>query len=161
MFVVLMGVAGSGKSTVGRLLASALGWPFYDADAFHSADNVRKMASGVPLTDEDRRPWLVELRNLIAEHAERGENGVLACSALRRSYREELTIGNGRVAVVYLKADADLIRERMASRRGHYMSVRLLESQFEILEEPEDAMVIPAGWPPVQIVESIRTFLGA
>jgi gluconokinase len=161
MFVVLMGVAGSGKSTVGRLLASALGWSFYDADDLHSADNVRKMAAGIPLTDEDRRPWLMALRNLIAEHAARKENAVLACSALKRTYREVLTSGNGEVVVIYLKADADLIRERLAHRRGHYMPVQLLESQFETLEEPEDAMAIPAEWPPHRIVKSIRAFLRA
>jgi gluconokinase len=156
-----MGVAGSGKSTIGRLLASALNWKFYDADDFHSADNVRKMASGIPLTDEDRRPWLTALRNLIAERAERGENAVLACSALKRAYREALTSGNGEVVVIYLKADAELIRERLAHRRGHFMTAQLVESQFETLQEPEDAIVIPAGWPPDRIVESIRAFLEA
>jgi gluconokinase len=161
MFVVLMGVAGSGKSTIGRLLASTLNWKFYDADDFHAADNVRKMASGIPLTDEDRRPWLMALRKLIAEHAERGENAVLACSALKRAYREVLTSGNGDLVLIYLKADAELIRERLVHRVGHYMTVQLLESQFETLQEPEDAIAVPAGWPPDRIVESIRAFLKA
>jgi len=136
MFIILMGVGGSGKTTVGRILASDLGWSFYDADDFHSPDSVRKMASGIPLTDEDRLPWLEDLRNLIAEHGEREENAVLACSALRRTYRDILSSGSGELVMVYLKADAELIRERLADRLSHYMPVQLLESQFETLEEP-------------------------
>ena len=159
MFVILMGVAGSGKTTVGRILASELGWSFYDADDFHSPDSVRKMASGIPLTDEDRLPWLEDLRNLIAEHDEREENGVLACSALRRTYRDILSSGRGELVTVYLKADAELIRKRLADRHSHYMPVQLLESQFEVLEEPEDAITIPAGSPPNQIVKSIRSLI--
>src|SRR5262245_29468803 len=132
-----MGVAGSGKTTVGRLLASALDWPFYDADDYHSPANVRKMESGTPLTDEDRRPWLEQLRALVAEHVESHKNTVLACSALKAAYRDILSSGSGEVVTVYLKAEANLIRNRMSGRAGHFMPTALVESQFEALEEPE------------------------
>ena len=102
MFILVMGVTGSGKTTIGTLLSAAMGWPFYDADDFHSPENIRKMASGVPLTDEDRGPWLEELRELICRHNERGENGVLACSALKEAYRRTLC-ADADVAVVYLQ----------------------------------------------------------
>jgi gluconokinase len=159
MFILIMGVTGCGKTTVGRLLSAAIGWPFYDADDFHSPANVRKMASGVSLTDEDRSPWLEGLRVLISDRTERGENGVLACSALKQSYRRTLSTGAGLV-VVYLKAEADLIRSRLADRRGHYMPQRLIESQFLDLEEPEGAITISAAWPPEQIVSAIRSQVG-
>jgi gluconokinase len=159
MFIVIMGVTGCGKTTVGRLLSAAIGWPFYDADDFHSPVNVRKMASEVSLTDMDRAPWLAELRALIAERSGRGDNGVLACSALKQSYRRTLSTGASLV-VVYLKAEADLIRSRLADRRGHYMPPRLIESQFLDLEEPEEAITIPAAWPPERIVSAIRSQIG-
>jgi len=158
MFILIMGVTGSGKTTIGKLLSAAMGWPFYDADDFHSADNVRKMASGVPLTDEDRNPWLQELRELISKHNERGENGVLACSALKEAYREVLAAGTD-VAVVYLKAHPDLIRSRLDSRSGHYMPKRLIESQFVDLEEPRESIIIDAAWPAEQAVGTIRSRL--
>lgn len=158
MFILVMGVTGSGKTTVGTLLSAATGWPFYDADEFHSPANVAKMASGVPLTDQDRRPWLDELRTLISERGARGENGVLACSALKESYRGILSAGASLV-VVYLKAEPDLVRSRLAGRRGHYMPLRLIESQFLDLQEPEQAITIPADWPPDQIVKTIQSRL--
>ena len=154
-----MGVTGSGKTTVGAMLSSALGWPFFDADNFHSPANVRKMSSGVPLTDKDRGPWLEELRALIYEHDVRGENGVLACSALKESYRMILSSGAD-LAIVYLKADSKLIRGRLADRRSHYMPQHLIESQFVDLEEPEGAITIPAARRPDQIIMSIRSQLG-
>jgi gluconokinase len=159
MFVLIMGVTGSGKTTIGRLLSAAMGWPFYDADDFHSPENIRKMASGVPLTDEDRGPWLVELQKLISHRSKRGENGVLACSALKEPYRRILS-ADADVAVVYLKTHPDLIRSRLESRSGHYMSQRLIESQFLDLEEPKEGITINAAQPPEQIVRAIRSQLG-
>ena len=159
MIILIMGVTGCGKTTIGRLLSVALGWPFHDADDFHSPVNVRKMASGVSLTDEDRGPWLDELRALVSGRNERGENGVLACSALKQSYRRTLSTG-ANLVVVYLKAEADLIRSRLADRRGHFMPQRLIESQFLDLEEPAEAITIPAAWAPEQIVSVIRSQIG-
>jgi gluconokinase len=158
MFTLVMGVTGSGKTTIGTLLSAAMGCPFYDADDFHSPENVRKMASGVPLTDEDRGPWLQELHELISRHNQRGENGVLACSALKAAYRRILS-ADADVAVVYLKAHPDLIRSRLDSRSGHYMPQRLIGSQFLDLEEPKEGIIIDAAWPPEQIVETIRSEL--
>jgi len=160
MLILIMGVAGSGKTTVGKLLASALGWAFVDADDFHPPENVRKMMSGVPLTDEDRRPWLEDLRALVSGYAANGESLVLACSALKSSYREALASPAPEMATIYLRADPGLVRQRLAQRRGHYMPAELLESQFEALEEPTDTMAIPAAWPPEQIVAAIRDALG-
>ena len=160
MFVLIMGVTGSGKTTVGTLLSAAMGWPFYDADDFHSPDNVRKMASGVPLTDEDRGPWLEELHELISHRNGRGENGVLACSALKETYRGTLC-ADADVAVVYLKAHRDLIRSRLERRSGHYMPQGLIESQFLDLEEPQDCIVMDGAWPPEQTVVAIRSQIGS
>jgi len=159
MFVLIMGVTGSGKTTIGTLLSAAMGWPFYDADDFHSPANVRKMASGVPLTDEDRSPWLEELRVLISQCNERGENGILACSALKETYRRTLC-ADADVAVVYLKANRDLIRSRLERRSGHYMPQGLIESQFGDLKEPQDCIIIDGGWPPEQIIGSICSQIG-
>ena len=154
-----MGVTGSGKTTIGRLLSTVMGWPFYDADDFHSPDNIRKMASGVPLTDKDRGPWLQQLQQLISRCNEHGENGVLACSALKEAYRRILC-ADADVAVVYLKAQPDLIRSRLDTRVGHYMPQRLIESQFLDLEEPKEGIIIDAAWPPERTVETIRSQLG-
>lgn len=159
MFILIMGVTGSGKTTIGERLAADLGWLFLDADDFHTPDNVRKMASGVPLTDEDRAPWLETLRNLIAEHEARGDNGVLACSALKGPYRTSLASAAD-LAIVYLKADPELIRGRLADRHGHYMSPELIDSQFHDLEEPKGAISIPADWPPERVVTLVRSRLG-
>ncbi len=159
MVILLRGVAGCGKTTVGRLLAARLQWPFHDADDFHSPDNIRKMAAGIPLADEDRRPWLEQLRSLILQHVEKQTNAVLACSALKRAYRDVLSSGAREVVAVYLAASVDLIRDRMSRRRDHYMRVALIESQFEALEEPEDALTLPAAWTPEQIVNSICSSL--
>lgn len=159
MFILVMGVTGSGKTTIGTLLSAGMGWPFYDADDFHSPDNVRKMASGVPLTDEDRGPWLEELHELISHHNKRGGNGVLACSALKDAYRRILS-ADADVAVVYLKVDPELIRSRLDSRHGHYMPQRLIESQFLDLEEPKEGIIIDAARPAEQTVAAIRSQLG-
>jgi len=141
MIVVLMGVCGCGKSTVGRALAKDLGWAYLDADDLHPPTNVEKMASGIPLTDEDRWPWydriVAELRRLTAS----GRHVVLACSALKQAYRDRLARA-GDLRVAYLKGDAAAIEPRIASRKGHFMPASLLASQFATLEEPADAIVV-------------------
>jgi gluconokinase len=136
---VLMGVSGSGKTTVGQALARELDCPFYDGDDFHPPENVAKMSNGTPLTDGDRRPWLERLHVLIAGHLERGETAVLACSALKRKYREQLGSGSDGVVLIYLKGSFDLIWQRMQHREGHYMKAEMLQSQFDTLEEPSPA----------------------
>ena len=137
--VVLMGVSGSGKSTVGTLLAAQLGCSYFDADTFHAAEAIAKMKSGQPLDDRDRMPWLARIAQKIELLVADDESGVISCSALKRSYREILFDGipRERIALVYLRGSYDLIRERLASRQGHFMPPSLLESQFAQLEEPE------------------------
>ena len=159
MVVVLMGVAGSGKTTIGRLLSQELGWKFYDADDFHPHANVEKMSRGVPLNDADRIPWLEALRDLIKLCLERGESAVLACSALKEHYRQYLLIDE-RVKLVYLKGDFDLIQERLKSRRGHFMKPEMLDSQFGALEEPAQGLHVDISSPPEEIIEAIKNWLG-
>jgi gluconokinase len=150
MIVILMGVCGCGKTTVGRAVAKRLGWHFFDADDFHPPENVAKMAAGVALTDEDRAPWLDRLAAEMRAVARAGQHAVLACSALKASYRERIVHGieaaegegDFDVRIVYLKGDAKTIEPRLALRSGHYMPPSLLASQFAALEEPQDAMVI-------------------
>jgi gluconokinase len=145
MMVIVMGVCGCGKSTVGRALARELGYEFLDADDFHPQANVAKMAKGVALTDDDRWPWLDAVVAAMHERAARGSGAVIACSALKEAYRESLRRGGGavdEVRIVYLKGDAATIAPRLASRSGHYMPASLLESQFAALEEPRDAIVV-------------------
>ena len=155
MIVVIMGVAGSGKTTAGKLLASQLNWRFADADDYHSAANVEKMRSGIPLTDADRAPWLETLRSVIVSWITKGTNAVLACSALKREYRERLLAGP-EVHFVYLKGDRALLEERMRARHGHFMAERMLASQLATLEEPEDAVVVDINRSPQEIVAEIR-----
>ena len=159
MVIVVMGVAASGKTTVGHLLAEELGWTFYDADDFHPDSNVEKMSRGVPLDDEDRRPWLESLRELIRDCLASGRDAVLACSALKDSYRERLLI-DGRVKLAYLKAARPLIRERLNERSGHFMKAEMLDSQFAALEEPEASTHYDASRPPAELVREIRERLG-
>src|SRR5882724_505161 len=159
MIVILMGVTGSGKTTVGKLLADELGWEFYDADDFHPASNIEKMKRGIPLDDADRKPWLETLNDLIRNRLERGENGVLACSALKESYRDNLLIDKN-VHLIYLMGDYELIKGRLSNRTGHYMNPKLLDSQFETLEEPEGGFRVDASSSPSEIVTSIRDHLG-
>jgi gluconokinase len=159
MVIVVMGVAASGKTTVGRLLAEELGWTFYDADDFHSRENVEKMSRGLALDDEDRRPWLERLRELMRECLSLGRDAVLACSALKESYRECLLI-DGRVRVAYLEADRELIRGRLTERSDHFMKADMLDSQFAALEEPEPSTHYDASRPPAELVREIRERLG-
>ena len=142
MIVVVMGVAGVGKTTIGRRLAAALGWDFYDADDFHSPANVEKMHAGVALTDADREPWLDRLQALVADLGRRGRSAVLACSALRRAYRARLAVAGIDVRFVHLTADPSTIRARLAARGGHFMPASLLDSQLATLEAPEDAVTV-------------------
>lgn len=161
MIVVLMGVSGSGKTTVGKLLADQLGWQFVEADDFHPAANVEKMRQGVPLTDEDRRPWLVAVRARIDEARADGDCVVVACSALKHAYREYLDHHDPtRVHYVYLHGSEELIRQRLASRTGHFMNPGLLHSQFETLEPPENAVRVEVGPQPEVVAADIRTRLG-
>src|SRR5690242_14636779 len=136
VIAVVMGVSGSGKTTVSALLAAALGCQFQEGDDLHPAENVEKMKSGTPLTDADRLPWLHKIAELIDGWRARHESGVLSCSALKRSYRDIVIDGRSDVTLVYLRGSYDLIRRRMAERDGHFMPVALLDSQFATLEEP-------------------------
>lgn len=149
-----MGPAGSGKTTVGKLLAAQLSWDFADGDDFHPAANIEKMSRGVPLTDSDRIPWLNSNREAMLQWQAQGQNVVLACSALKSSYRELLAI-NAEVKLVYLKGTYELLRERLRSRKGHYAGEQLLASQLADLEEPADAITVDAAGSPAEIVAEI------
>jgi len=155
MVIVLMGVSGCGKTSVGVALAKYLDWPFFDGDAFHPPENIAKMSQGVPLNDEDRHPWLINLNRLIADHLRKEHSLLLACSALKQSYRDQLALGNSGIIFVHLKGDFDLIYSRMQDRPGHYMKAEMLHSQLETLEEPDDALVIDIGQNLDSITEEI------
>lgn len=158
--IVVMGVAGSGKTTIGTLLAATLGWQFRDADSFHPVANVEKMSQGIALTDADRLPWLEVLQSAIATWLRTHEATVLACSALKGDYRQILGQGSDRVKWVYLKGSPALIRQRLQQRQGHYMKADLLLSQFDTLEEPAHALWVDIGQSPTEIVTAIRQGLG-
>lgn len=159
MIIILMGVTGAGKTTVGRALAEQLHWRFADADDYHSAAKVAKMHAGIPLTDEDRSPWLHALRDAIRGWLAAGENAVLACSALKASYRDILLV-SPEVKLVYLRASEPLIEARLAARTGSYMNPHLVPSQFSTLEEPKDALMIDPSGTVEEIVRQVRRAFG-
>lgn len=156
MVIVLMGVSGAGKTTVGKSLAAALGWPFHDGDDLHSGAARARMRRGEPLTEADRAPWLARVRRLIDSLLERGASAVVACSALRESYRAEITADPAQVKIVYLRGSYETIAARLDRRRGHFMPSGLLRSQFEVLEEPRDALTVGIDAPPGEIAAEIR-----
>jgi gluconokinase len=160
MIILLMGVSGSGKTTIGKLLAESLDWKFSDADDFHSPENINKMQHGIPLSDADRIPWLQDLQTAIKHWLQENQNVVLACSALKDSYRHFLVLDSDRLKLVYLKGSYELIQKRLQERHNHYMSEKLLESQFNTLEEPLNTTYIDIAETPQTIVQNIRTALG-
>ena len=160
MIIVVMGVAGSGKTRVGRELAARLGWSFFDADDFHPAENIRLMSSGVPLTVAEREPWLESLRELVLRVDEEGSDAVLACSALGAAFRERLSAGIEGFRYVYLHATAELLARRLTERKGHFMPPDLLESQLAALEEPENELVLDASQQPDELIAQIRQSFG-
>jgi gluconokinase len=158
VIVIVFGVSGAGKTTIGQLLAEELGWRFYEADDFHPQANIDKMRQGVPLTDEDRSPWLERLRELINRCLATGENAILACSALKEAYRRHLRV-NADVKLVFLQGNYELIANQLRRRREHFMKPTLLKSQFADLEEPqpgEGAVVIELGRTPAELVQEIK-----
>lgn len=161
MIVIIFGVSGAGKTTVGKLLARELGWRFIEADDFHPSENIDKMRSGHPLTDKDRWPWLERLRQQIERSLSAGENVVLACSALKRTYRDRLRVSD-EVKFVLLRGDYALVEKQLRSRHGHFMNAKLLRSQFADLEEPkpdEDVLTIELRRKPQELVEEIKAKL--
>jgi gluconokinase len=156
MIIILMGVTGCGKTTIGKQLAQELNWPFYDGDDFHPPANVEKMRAGIPLTDEDRAPWLATLQNLILEKLRANQPAIIACSALKQKYRDRLQVDREKVRFVFLQGDYATIGERLAARTNHYMNPNLLASQFAALEEPHDALVVNVAQTPAAIVSRIK-----
>ena len=161
MVIIICGVAGAGKTTIGQLLAQELAWEFYDADDFHAVANIAKMESGVALTDEDRQPWLDKLRELIEQCLVARKNAVLACSALKKAYRDRLRVSE-KVKFVFLRGNRRKVSEQLQHRHEHFMNPVLLDSQFEDLEEPqpsEGALSLELGRSPRDLVELIKTKL--
>jgi gluconokinase len=154
MIVIVMGVAGSGKTTVGTMLAEAMKCAFLEGDSLHSPANIDKMRHGIPLTDGDRAPWLAAIHARLVDVFERGQDLVVACSALEQQYRKVLA-ENVSISWVYLKGSAELIRSRLTHRRHHFMKADMLASQFAALDEPSDALVVDVSAPPAAIVEQI------
>jgi gluconokinase len=154
MIIVVMGVSGCGKSTIGQQLADRLGWPFFDGDAFHPPANIAKMSRGIPLDDEDRSGWLAAIADRLRELIAADRSGVLACSALKEKYRRQLRVSD-QVHFVYLRGDYDLIWSRMQQRANHYMKPEMLASQFAALEEPRDALTLDIAHTPEELLATI------
>jgi gluconokinase len=152
MIVLLMGVTASGKSTVGKLLASRLGWTFHDGDDYHPKANVEKMSRGIPLTDDDRWPWLDALNAVMRQHDADGTSAIVASSALKEAYRERLGRGVPGLVTIFLKGEPEILQARLDARKDHFMPRTMLPSQLAALEEPEDAIVVDAGLSPETIV---------
>jgi gluconokinase len=161
VIIIVMGVSGSGKTAIGRALASSLGCPFYDADDYHPPTNIAKMSQGIPLDDHDRLPWLHRLNELLADCWRDGQSAVLACSALKRRYRDILRSGIDQVQFVYLRGSFEMIWERMQRRSHHYMKADMLQSQFEALEAPgnDDALTVDASQNVDATVRTILDFI--
>ncbi|GMQ93540.1 MAG: gluconokinase [Acidimicrobiia bacterium] len=158
--IIVMGVSGSGKTTVGRALAGELGWDFIDGDSFHSQESRASIAAGIPLTDQDREPWLARLNAIVATHKPRARGLVLACSALKKRYRDVLRQADSEAAFVYLRGNADLIAKRLSARSGHFATPAILTSQMATLEEPDHALAIDIEPDVETIVGTIRIELG-
>jgi gluconokinase len=152
---LVMGVSGSGKSTLGNALARNFGWDFFDADDFHSPENVAKMAAGIPLTDSDRMPWLAALNYQLLSCLHADRHPILACSALKKMYRTQLLEGTHGTGILYLKGSYGLIWSRISARQGHYMKAEMLRSQFEALEEPDDAYILDVSMPLKDVLDTI------
>ena len=155
MIILVMGVSGSGKTTIGEKLAESLGYKFADADDFHPQENIEKMRNGIALSDKDRLPWLQKMQDVIKKHLLENSNIVITCSALKASYRQMLLINHESVKLVYLKGSFELIYKRLKERLNHFMSEKLLKSQFEILEEPLEAIKVDISRPLEDIVQEI------
>ncbi len=163
MIIVLMGVSGCGKTTVGTKLASHLGWEYQEGDALHPQENILKMSDGMPLNDEDRKPWIARVTDWINSHCLAGRDGVISCSALKKSYRQTITSKQNDVYLVYLRGTRELLSRRLTQRRDHFMPPDLLDSQLDLLEEPsadERAIVVTIDRTPNDIVKSICDLLG-
>ncbi len=159
MVILLMGVAGCGKTTVGRQLAADLGWPFADADDFHPPANVAKMSAGLPLDDDDRAPWLAAIRAYLEVRQARGENAVLTCSALKERYRQAIVTDPAAMKLVHLHGSRELLWSRISSRENHFMKSAMLDSQLAALEPPAGALTIDIAPPPAAIAATIRRAL--
>ena len=159
MIIVLIGVSGSGKTTIGKKLADSIDYEFHDADDFHPPKNVEKMQAGIPLEDVDRIPWLQSIRDTIAQWLQKNQNIVIACSALKESYRQTLLVDEEHIKLIYLKGSFELIQKRLQERKHHFMSERLLKSQFDTLEEPSKVLTVDISKPSEEIVDIIKEFL--
>ncbi len=160
MIIILMGVSGSGKTTVGQQLAIDLGWLYFDGDDFHSLKNIKKMSDGSALNDDDRSVWLTKISQHMNTLINSGQNAIFSCSALKQGYRRQLQFNSELIQFVYLQGSESLIKKRLMDRAGHFMKAELLASQFEALEEPDDAMIVGIDQPAKNISTEIQLYFG-